>query len=190
MEVKPYTRQEAELNSFHLRCLKQILDITRQDRIPKNNVLEKAKCSSIHALLSQRRLRWLGHICRMGKGRIPKDLLYGKLDRGTRKTGCPHLCFKDVCKRDMKSAGIDIESWKLMVKDHSTWWHLVKEGIKHAEHTWNMQQVEKRNIRNAMGIVAIPNIIFKWKECNKDCHSKFDLFSHQRCCSINPGANP
>ena len=52
----PYTRQEAKLNSFHLRCLRRILGITWQDRIPNTTVLEKAKCSSIHALLSQRRI--------------------------------------------------------------------------------------------------------------------------------------
>ena len=81
------------------------------------------------------RLRWQGHICRMGKGRIPKDLNYGELEKGRRKTGCPLLRFKDVCKRNMKSATIDIESWKLVVKDRSTWQHLVKEGIKHAKNT-------------------------------------------------------
>ena len=81
---------------------------------------------------------------------MPKDLLYSKLDRGTRKTGCPLLRFNDVCKRDMKSAAIDIEIWELMAKDLSTWRHLIKEGNKHAEHTRNMRQVEKRNIRKAM----------------------------------------
>ena len=74
----------------------------------------------------------------MGKGRIPEDLLYGELDRDTHKTGCPLLRFKDVCKGDMKSAAIDIESWELMVKDCSKWQHLVKEGIKYAENTRNM----------------------------------------------------
>ena len=88
---------------------------------------------------------------------MTKDLLYGELDRGTHKTGCPLLPFKDVCKRDMKSAAIDIESWELMVKDRSTWRHLVKEGIKHAENTRNMRQVEKRYSRKAMGPVALPN---------------------------------
>ena len=68
----PIDRQEAKLSSFHLRCFSQILDLTWQDRIPNTTVLEKAKCSSIHALLSQRRLRWLGHICRMGKGRFQR----------------------------------------------------------------------------------------------------------------------
>ena len=94
----PYARQEAKVNSFHLRCFRRILGITWQDRIPNITVLQKAKCSSIHVLLSQRRLRWLGHICRMGKGRIPKDILYGKLEMGTCKTGCPLLRFKDVSR--------------------------------------------------------------------------------------------
>ena len=108
----------------------------------------------------------------MGKGRILKDLLYGELEKGTRKTDCPLLRFKDVCKKDMKSAAIDIESWELMVKDRSTWRHLVTEGIKHAEHTRNMRQGEKRNIRKAMDTVTLPNTIFKCERCDKDCHSK------------------
>ena len=65
MEVKhghPTFRHEAKLNSFHLRCLRRILGIPWQDRIPNTTVLEKAKCSSIHALLSQRCLRWLRHM--------------------------------------------------------------------------------------------------------------------------------
>ena len=74
--------------------------------------------------------------------------------------GCPYLHFKDVCKRDIKSAVIDIESWELMVEDCFIWQHLVKEGIKHAENTRNMRQVEKRNIRKAMGTVVLSNTIF------------------------------
>ena len=51
--------------------------------------------------------------------RIPKDLIfYDDLEKGTRKTGSPLLHFKDVCKRDIKSAAFDIESWELMVEDH------------------------------------------------------------------------
>ena len=101
--------------------------------------------------------------------------LYGELDRGTRKTGCPLLRFKDVCKRDLKSAAIDIENWELMVNDRFTWRHLVKEGIEHAEHTRNMRQVEKRNIRKAMGTVTLPNTIFKCSRYDQDCHSKIGL---------------
>ena len=75
----------------------------------------------------------------------------------------------------MKSVAIDIESWELMVEDCSTWWHVVKEGIKHAENTRNMPHVEKRNIRKTMGTEALPNTIFKYERCDKDCHSKIGL---------------
>ena len=68
-------------------------------------------------LLSQRRLRWLGHVKRMDPGRIPKDILYGELAEGTRQTGRPHLRFKDICKRDLKIASIDPNSVENMADD-------------------------------------------------------------------------
>ena len=92
------------------------------NRIPNTTVLEKAKCSSIHALLSQGSLRYA-------------EWENEGFQKGTRKTGCPILRFKDVCKRGIKPAAIDFESWELMVKDRSTWWHPVKVEIKHAEQT-------------------------------------------------------
>ena len=105
-----YAAQEKRLNSFHLRCLRRILSIRWQEKIPNTVVLERAGLPSIFMLLSQRRLRWLGHVHRMADGRIPKDLLYGELSRGARSRGRPRLRFKDTCKRDLKSASIDIQS--------------------------------------------------------------------------------
>ena len=64
------------------------------------------------SLLSQRCLRWLGHVRRMEDGRIPKDLLYVQLASETRRTGHPTLRFKDVCKRDMKECNIDPDTWE------------------------------------------------------------------------------
>ena len=89
----------------------------------------------------------------------------------------------------MKSAATDIESLELMVKNCPTWRYLVKEGIKHAQNTRNLKPVEKRNIRKAMGTVALYNTIFKCERCDKAFLSKIGLFSYQRCYSINPAAN-
>ena len=86
-----YARQEKNLNSVHLRCLIRILGISWQDRVTKTEVLERAHSSVIYTLLSQRRLRWFGHVRRMADGRIPKDLPYGEFVTGTRSTGCPFL---------------------------------------------------------------------------------------------------
>ena len=45
-----------------------------------------------------------------GKKKDSKVPLYGELENFTRKTRCPLLSFEDICKRDMKSAAINIES--------------------------------------------------------------------------------
>ncbi|XP_067902230.1 transmembrane protein 138 isoform X1 [Heterodontus francisci] len=70
-----YVSQERRLNSFHLRCFRRILGIRWQDCISNTQVLEAASIPSIYTLLSQRRLRWLGHVSRMADGRIPKNTL-------------------------------------------------------------------------------------------------------------------
>ena len=72
------------------------------------------------AIICERRLRWLGHVRRMDKGRIPKDLLYGELAEGTRPVGRPRLRFKDVCKRDMKTCHINTNTWEACAEEHAT----------------------------------------------------------------------
>ena len=59
-------------------------------------VLERASSFSMYTLLSQRRLRWLGHVHRMANGRIPKYMLYGELVTGTRTVGRPYLRYRDT----------------------------------------------------------------------------------------------
>ena len=68
-----YTGQEKRLNTFHLRCLRRLLHIKWQDRVTNAEVLQRAGILSMFSLLSQRRLKWLGHVRRMEPGRIPRD---------------------------------------------------------------------------------------------------------------------
>ena len=80
-----YSRQERRLNTFHLRCLRRILGIPWQDHVQNKQVLDQAGIQSVFAILSQKCLRWLGHVRRMQDGRIPKDILYGELAIGSMK---------------------------------------------------------------------------------------------------------
>ena len=105
-----HARHEKRLNVFHMRQLRRILNISWKDKVPNNAVLARAQIPSMFTLLKRRRMRWLGHVTRMEDGRIPKDLLYGELQHGTRPRGRPNLRFKDVCKRDMKALNIDINT--------------------------------------------------------------------------------
>ena len=116
-----YTRQERRLNAFHMRCLRRLLGITWQDCIANASVLSRAGMPSMFAILTQRRLRWLGHVCRMEDGRIPKDILYSELATGTRPTGRPALRFKDACKRDLKTCGISTADLEQATSDRTQW---------------------------------------------------------------------
>ena len=55
------------------------------------NILSKAGVPSMFAILTQRRLRWLGQVCRMDDGHLPKDILHGELATGKRPMGHPAL---------------------------------------------------------------------------------------------------
>ena len=67
--------------------------------------------------------RWLRHVVHMEDGRIPKDLLYGKLAQGKRPTARPQLQYKDVCKRDLKAMDVDLTTWEAVVSDWTAWRH-------------------------------------------------------------------
>ena len=102
--------QERRLNTFHLRSIRRILGICWRDRVTNADVLYRVGLPTMHTLLRQRRLRWLGHVCHMEDGRIPKDILYGELALGRRTTGRPQLRYKDFCVSDMKAVDIDTMS--------------------------------------------------------------------------------
>ena len=80
-----------------MRCLRRILVISWRDKVINSAVIETAGIPTMFSLLKQRRMRWMGHVCCMENGRIPKDLLYGELMTGKRLTGRPQLRYNDTC---------------------------------------------------------------------------------------------
>ena len=104
-----------------MRCLRRILGISWRDKVTNNAVLERAGILTMFTPLTQRRVRWLGHVRRMEDGRIPKDLLYGELVTGKRPTGRPQLRYKDTCKRDRNALGINTNAREAIAADRFTW---------------------------------------------------------------------
>ena len=178
-----YARQERRLNTFHLRSIRRILGISWQDRVPNTEVLSSAHLPSMYTLLRQRRLRWLGHVHRMEDGRIPKDILYGELATGRRSIGCPHLRFKDVCKRDMRALGIDTESWEELADDRSGWRSTLNKHLKSGEEKLMNEAVDKRARRKERINSIRPETTHRCDLCDRDCHSRIGLYSHKRRCS-------
>ncbi|PIK49422.1 hypothetical protein BSL78_13685 [Apostichopus japonicus] len=153
-----HAKQEKKLNVFHMRCFRKILGITWEDKVTNSEVLSKAKLSTIFAMLSERHLRWLGHVHRMEEGRIPKNLLYGQLECGSRSKGRPHLRYRDSCKRDLQSANIDINSWEDLASQRSAWRFALKSGINRAEEELVKKRASKREKRKAL--VSPPDTTF------------------------------
>ena len=65
--------------------------------------------------------------------KVPKDLLYGELATGSRRTGRPQLRYRDVVKRDMKAVGINTETWENLAADRSQWRGAVTKHLKIGE---------------------------------------------------------
>ena len=80
-----YQRHAKRLNHFHTSCLRKVLKIKWQDRIPDTEVLKRAGMQSVHILLKLAQLRWTGHVTRMPDERLPKKILYGKRSHGGQK---------------------------------------------------------------------------------------------------------
>ena len=180
--------QERRLNTFHLRSIRHILDISCQDKVTNADVLSRAGLPSMYTLLRQCRLQWLGHVCRMEDGRIPKDILYGELALGVRTTCRPHLGYKDVCIRDMKAVDIDTMSWEGLAADRTGWRSALKQHIKTVEDKLMTAAADKRACRKEGSSSIRPETTHRCGICNKDCHSHIGHFSHRRRC-YNPARN-
>ena len=72
------------LETFHQQSLTRIMKIKWWQSISNNEVLQRAKSTTIETMLRGNRLRWLGHVSRMKDNCIPTQLLFGELARGTR----------------------------------------------------------------------------------------------------------
>ena len=65
---------------------------------------------------------------RMENGRVLKQLLYGELGRGERRSGAKKLYYKDVVKQNLKATDIDVDRWEELATDLKRWRHSLHEG--------------------------------------------------------------
>nr|VZI00863.1 unnamed protein product [Spirometra erinaceieuropaei] len=93
-----YKEQAQRLNHFHLSCLRRILKLRWQDRIPDTDVLERTGLPRIYAMLRDLQLRWSDRLMRMNDERSPKRFFYGDVARGSRRQGGQVRHYRDTLK--------------------------------------------------------------------------------------------
>ena len=106
-----YQRHAKRLNHLHTSCLRKLLKIKLQDKLPDTEILKRAEMQSVHTLLKLAQLRWTGHVTRMPEERLPKKILYGQLQVGKRSHGGQKKRYKDTLKASLKDFNIPTESW-------------------------------------------------------------------------------
>ena len=144
-----------KIQSFHMRCLRQILQVKWQDHVPDTEVLQRSKSMSIGSMLMESQLRWSGHIARMPDYRLPKRVFFGELCSGNRSRGRPRKRYKDTLKVALKRCHIEPSTWEVCAQDRVSWRSLERPPDQlisvnseqlpsqtyQLEPVWNQQQV-------------------------------------------------
>lgn len=124
------------LQSFLLQCLRQITKQPRHCRKPGYILLKETKFLPMEIQLRKARLRWLGHVRRMGDERIPLWALYGELTYGSRTAGGQLQRWKQCATQDLRAAGISERTWPALAADRTRWRARVDEGLKKNTEAW------------------------------------------------------
>jgi hypothetical protein len=79
---------------------------------------------SIIRIIKSRRMRWAGHVARMGEKRNMHRLLVGKPE-GKRPLGKPRSRWMDNIKMDLSDIGLSVVDWIGLAQDRYRWRVLV-----------------------------------------------------------------
>jgi hypothetical protein len=79
---------------------------------------------NIVRVINSRRLRWAGHVTRMGEGRGVYRVLVGKPEC-KRPPGRPRHRWEDNIKMDLRKRGLDGTNWIRLAQYRVQWWAFV-----------------------------------------------------------------
>ena len=79
---------------------------------------------NIVRVIKSRRMRWAGHVARMGEGREVYRVLVGKPE-GKRPLGRPRRKWEDNIRMDLQEVGLGYEDWNGLAQDRDRWRALV-----------------------------------------------------------------
>ena len=95
-----------------------------------NEELNDLYCSpNIVRVIKSRRMRWAGHVARMGEERAVYRVLVGKLE-GRRPLGRPRCRWVYNVRVDLQEVGCGYMDWTGLVQDRDRWRTLVSAVMK------------------------------------------------------------
>ncbi|KAJ4426317.1 hypothetical protein ANN_27131 [Periplaneta americana] len=127
-------REEHRLKVFENKVLRKIFGAKRDE---VTGEWRKLHNTELHALYSSpdiirniksRRLRWAGHVARMGESRNAYRVLVGRPER-KRPLGRPRRRWGDNIKMDLRDVGYDDREWINLAQDRDLWRAYVRAAM-------------------------------------------------------------
>jgi hypothetical protein len=117
--------EEHRLRVFENRVLRRIFGPKREEdgswRKLHNDELHSLYSSpNIIRVIKSRRMRWAGHVARMGEGRRDYRVLIGRPE-GKRPLERPRRRREDNIKMDLRELGINGANWIQLAQDRVQW---------------------------------------------------------------------
>jgi len=104
----------------------RVFEPNRDEVTGKWGKLHNVELSDLYSLpnivrvVKSRRMRWAGHVTRMGEGREVHRVLVGKPE-GKRPLGRPRRRWEDIIKTDLQEVGGSCEDWMELAQDRDRW---------------------------------------------------------------------
>jgi len=147
-----------KLDGWQYRTLRRILGLTWEHRVSYADILkltaelgEPIYPMEIH--IREARLRYLGHVERMGSTRLPYIALHGEVALGARRPGAPRMNFRRAVKRDLLKFGIPLRSWMELAKTRVEWRKAVDKGKEATMEEW-LDDREMKSVRRQVARIA------------------------------------
>jgi hypothetical protein len=118
-------REEHRLRVFENRVLRRIFGPKREEdrsweKLHNDELQNLYSSPNIVRVIKSRRMRWTGHVARMGEGRGVYRVLVGR-PSGKRPLGRPRRRWEDSITLDLRETGIDGANWIRLAQDRVQW---------------------------------------------------------------------
>ena len=122
--------EECRLRVFQNRVLRRVFGPKRDEVTGEWRKLHNEELSNRYSLpnivlvVKSRRMRWAGHVARMGEDRGVHRVLVGKPE-GKRPLGRPRRRWENNIKKDIQEVGRGCGDWMELAQDRDRWRALV-----------------------------------------------------------------
>lgn len=119
-----------DLEVADMRIIRSIARVNRREQwenhIRNEDIRENLGVASVEEAARVSRLRWFGHVQRMGDNRLPKKILSAEVP-GVRPRGRPRRRFIDSIRSDLEVRGLQLDDQTISLADDRVAWR----GIVH-----------------------------------------------------------